>query len=112
MNALGAVVDVLAAVALLAGGALALLAGLGLVRLPDVASRLQAATKPQVLGLALICLGVAPLIDRNDVLALALVVLFQFSTAPIVAQLVGRSAYRSGTVRDSLVADELRDRER
>jgi multicomponent Na+:H+ antiporter subunit G len=39
---------------------------------------------------------------------LVLVGLFQVITAPVVAQLLGRSAYRAGTVRrDLLVVDEL-----
>jgi multicomponent Na+:H+ antiporter subunit G len=37
-----------------------------------------------------------------------LVGLFQVITAPVVSQLLGRSAYRGGTVRrDLLVVDEL-----
>lgn len=104
------VVEVVAAVALLAGAALALVAGLGLLRLPDVAARLQAATKPQVLGLVLVCAGVAPLLHGSEAVALILVALFQLATAPVVAQLVGRSAYRAGHARDRLVADDLADR--
>jgi multicomponent Na+:H+ antiporter subunit G len=41
---------VLSAVLLLAGVALAVLAGLGLVAFPDVFSRMHAATKPATLG--------------------------------------------------------------
>ncbi|MDW5329671.1 monovalent cation/H(+) antiporter subunit G [Plantactinospora sp. KLBMP9567] len=102
--------EVLAAVALVTGGVLAVLAGLGLARLPDATARLQAATKPQVPGLALICVGVAPQIAGGEMFALVLVVLFQLVTAPVVAQLVGRSAYRSGVGRDTLLVDEFRNR--
>lgn len=101
-----------AAVALLVGGMLALLAGLGLVRPADTASRLRAAAKPQVLGLVLVCAGEALLIGGGEARTLILVVLFQFATAPIMAQLVGCAAYRSGAGRGSLVVDELRDRGR
>lgn len=110
MSALETAVHVAAAVALLGGGVLAVVAGLGLVRLPDVAARLQAATKTQALGLVLICAGVAPLIGGGEALTLVLVALFQLATAPIAAQLVGRAAHRSGADRDTLVADEIRDR--
>ncbi len=107
---LSRIADILAAGALLSGGLLALLAGLGLLRLPDVATRLQAATKPQTLGLMLICAGVAPFYGEGaNTVVLILVVMFQLTTAPIVAQLVGRSAYRAGHVR-ALVVDEYASR--
>ncbi|NTW41292.1 MAG: Na+/H+ antiporter subunit G, partial [Cellulomonadaceae bacterium] len=53
------VLDVLAAVCLLGGSFLAFAAGLGLLRFPDVVARIHAATKPQVLGLVLVLLGLA-----------------------------------------------------
>ena len=49
--------DVLAAICLLAGSFLAFAAGLGLLRFPDLLARSHAATKPQVLGLLLMLLG-------------------------------------------------------
>jgi len=48
-----ALADVVAFACLLAGAALCLTAGLGLVRFPDVLSRMHAGTKPQVLGVLL-----------------------------------------------------------
>jgi multicomponent Na+:H+ antiporter subunit G len=51
------VLDVLAAALTLAGAALALVAGVGMVRFPDVFARMHAATKPATLGLLLIVLG-------------------------------------------------------
>src|SRR3712207_8409402 len=44
-----ALADVIAFACLLAGAVLCLTAGLGLVRFPDVLSRMHAGTKPQVL---------------------------------------------------------------
>ena len=44
----------------------------------------------------------------ESAITLVLVVLFQVITAPVISQIVGRSAYRSGTLdRDRLVVDEL-----
>lgn len=100
--------DVLAAVLMLAGAATCLAGALGLVRFPDLLSRMQAATKPQTLGLLLVLLGAALRVELESAVTLLLVGLFQVITAPVVAQLVARSAYRSGAVRhDLLVADEL-----
>ena len=103
-----AVLDVVAAVSMLVGAASCLLGAIGLVRLPDLPARLQAATKPQTLGLALVLLGTALRVELVSAVTLVLVVLFQVITAPVVSQLVGRAAYRSGAVdRSRLVADEL-----
>lgn len=108
---MSAVIDVVSAVLLLAGVSLALLAGLGLVRFPDVFSRMHAATKPATLGMLLITIGAAVRQDDgSDATKLLLVAAFQFLTAPVAAHMIGRAAYRSGTGDlDGLVVDELKD---
>ncbi|MBF9128917.1 monovalent cation/H(+) antiporter subunit G [Plantactinospora sp. S1510] len=104
--------DVLVAGCLVTGGLLSLLAGIALVRFPDVLSRMHAATKPQVLGVLLILLALAvSLRDGADLATLVLIGGFQLATAPLTAQMIGRAAYRTGRVRsDLLVVDELADR--
>jgi multicomponent Na+:H+ antiporter subunit G len=105
------ILDVVSAVLLLTGAATCFMGAVGLVRFPDLLSRMQAATKPQTLGLLLILLGAALRVDLGNAATLLLVGLFQVITAPVVSQLVARSAYRSGTTRrDLLVTDELADR--
>ena len=100
--------DVLSAVLMLAGALSCLLGALGLVRLPSLLSRLQAATKPQTLGLFLILAGTALRVDLESAATLLLVGLFQVITAPVISQIVGRSVHRSGGVRpEVLVVDEL-----
>ncbi|MCW2747732.1 MAG: monovalent cation/proton antiporter, MnhG/PhaG subunit [Nocardioidaceae bacterium] len=103
--------DVASAVCLLAGSFLALTAAIGLVRFPDLFTRMHAATKPQVLGLLLILGGVAFRVrDAGDLGMLAIVAIFQLLTAPVSAHMVGRAAYRTTTVRqDLLLTDELAD---
>ena len=54
MNDVQTVGDVVAVVLLLAGSFLCLTAGLGLVRFPDVLTRMHSGTKPQALGVLLI----------------------------------------------------------
>ena len=95
-----AVIDVAILVLILLGAVLCLSAAVGLLRFRDVPSRLHAATKPQVLGLILICLAIA--LSQRTVggilIGLALVapiVLMQFATAPLSAHIVGRQAYRN-----------------
>jgi multicomponent Na+:H+ antiporter subunit G len=102
------VTDAISAILLLLGALSCLLGTLGLVRLPSPLSRLQAATKPQTLGLLLVLAGTALRLPVESAVTLLLVGLFQVLTAPVISQLVGRSAYRSGAVRpEVLVIDEL-----
>ncbi|MDQ4070609.1 MAG: monovalent cation/H(+) antiporter subunit G [Actinomycetota bacterium] len=106
--------DVVAAVLILAGVALGVVAGVGLQRFPDVFARMHAATKPATLGLVLVLAGAAVRMeDRGDVAKLLLVVILQFVAAPVGAHMIGRAAYRSGVELSRLTSvDELgRDRQ-
>jgi multicomponent Na+:H+ antiporter subunit G len=104
-----AVADVAAAVCLLTGALLTLIAAVGILRFPDVLSRMHSATKPQVLGLLLVLVGLGfRLRDVGSVGILLLVALFQLVTSPIASHMVGRASFRAGQVRqDLLVVDEL-----
>lgn len=94
------------------GALLALIAGIGLQRFPDVFARMHAATKPATLGLALVLSGAALLMpDAGAVAKLLLVVVLQFITAPVGGHLVGRAAYRAGTeLSEETQIDELADK--
>ncbi|MFC4375957.1 monovalent cation/H(+) antiporter subunit G [Nocardia halotolerans] len=100
---------------ILVGCALAFTAALGIVRFPDTLTRMHAATKPQVVGLMLVLTGAG--IDlRGDINAwmLVLIGVFTIITAPVVAHLIGRTAYREQRRRDDLRlrVDELDERRR
>lgn len=103
------VADVIAAAMLLSGSLLALIASIGILRFPDVLSRLHAGSKPQVLGLVLVLSAEALRIRNMPVLGMLIViVLFQFLTVPVSAHLIARAGYRTGHMRsDLLVVDEL-----
>lgn len=94
---MNAVVDVLAAVMLIAGSALALIAAIGLFRMPDAYSRIHVATKPATLAVVF-TVGAAVL--RVPGLApttkLLLAVLLQFWTAPVASHMLGRAAHAAG----------------
>ena len=113
MSVLWQIADVVAAACLLAGAFLCLTAGLGLVRFPDVLTRMHAGTKPQVLGVLLVMVGAAiRLHGWSATWMLLLVAVFQMLTAPVSAHMVSRVAYRRRHVRrDLLLVDELRDAE-
>ena len=109
MSALAAVADVVAIACLLAGSLLCLTAGLGLLRFPDVLTRMHAGTKPQVLGVLLVMTGAAiRLHGWSATWMLLLVAVFQMLTAPVSAHMISRVAYRRRHVRrDLMVVDEL-----
>lgn len=109
MNEVDTVQDVVAVVLLLLGALLCLTAGLGLVRFPDVLTRMHAGTKPQVLGVLLIMVGAAIRLQGwSATWMLLLVAVFQMLTAPVSAHMISRVAYRRRHVRrDRLLVDEL-----
>lgn len=103
------VIDWVSAVFMVVGASMSLAAGIGLLRFPDLLSRMHAATKPQVLGLLLLLASVA-LQSRawSAVPVLVLAWLFQLLTAPVNAHMVGRAAYRTKHLKvETLVLDDL-----
>ncbi len=103
-----AVADVLAAACFLVGAVLTLVAAIGQVRMPDLLSRMHAATKPQVLGTVLVVAGLALRLREPGVVGLlVLVVLLQMATSVVAGHMVGRASFRAGQVREDLrVVDE------
>ncbi|MGB4776808.1 monovalent cation/H(+) antiporter subunit G [Microbacterium sp.] len=108
------ILDLVALVLVLIGALLCVTAAIGLLRFHDVPTRLHAATKPQVLGLVLICIAIALAMRSWSVVAfLVPIVVIQFATAPLSAHMVGRQAYRNGTIDErSLYVDELAEARR
>lgn len=101
--------DLIVSVLIILGGFFAAVAGLGLLRLPDVLIRMHASTKAGTLGVGLIVLGVAIHFGEALIVTKALlIVVFLLLTAPVAAHLIGRAAYRSGI---PLSKDTLRDDE-
>lgn len=103
------VVDVIAAVLLLTGSALALIAAIGMFRMPDAYSRIHVATKPATL--AVVCtVGAAVLRvpDLAPTTKLLLAVALQFWTAPVASHMLGRAAHSAGLRPDEpWVVDDL-----
>jgi multicomponent Na+:H+ antiporter subunit G len=104
--------DVLSDVLLLVGAAFLLLAALGVLRMPDLFTRMQPATKAATLGISC-TLGAAALHFGDPVIALRVLatIVFFFLTAPVTAHLIGRASYFVGVpLWEHTVADELRGR--
>jgi multicomponent Na+:H+ antiporter subunit G len=87
-----------------------LLGCVGLVRLPDIYTRLQAATKCVTLGTCLILIGsaVVTAVDPMGVKAL-ICMAFVLVTSPTAAHAIARGAYKAGVPLDkSSVVDLYR----
>lgn len=91
-----------------------LIAALGLLRMPDLFTRMQASSKASTLGLVSLMLAVAIHFGDLGVGARAvLIIAFFFLTAPVAAHMIGRAAYLAGvplwkgTERDELKAELL-----
>lgn len=105
------------AVMMLCGATFMLIAALGLVRMPDLFTRMHATSKAGSLGAGLILLAVAIHYGDLGISARALATLaFILLTAPIAAHVIGRVAYFvgvpfwEGTLLDELGARQFRTR--
>ncbi|MGE0444030.1 MAG: monovalent cation/H(+) antiporter subunit G [Vicinamibacterales bacterium] len=100
-------IDVLTAVLWMIGAAFALLAAVGVLRMPDVFTRMQASTKASTLGLGCLLIGAAlQLGDASSVLKTAAIAAFILLTTPVSAHAIARASYLAdvplwkGTVLD------------
>ena len=99
------VLDGIASVLIVLGALMSLLAGIAVLRFPDTMSRIHAATKPQVLGIMLLMLGLGLRLGAPGVIGmLVLIVILQFVTAPVSAHLTVRVAFRNA--KDGPDSDE------
>lgn len=102
-------IDVLTAICLLLGALMSLAAAIGLLRFPDLMSRMHAATKPQVLGLLLMLAAIGLQMRAWSLLPILIVAwMFQLLTVPVSAHMVGRAGYRTKHRRPEMLSvDEL-----
>lgn len=91
------VLQYLAALLMVSGALFSLLAAVGMLRLPDVYTRMHAASKAGVVGAGLVLLALAfAAADAPVVLRVILGILFLLLTTPVSAHLLARAAYRTG----------------
>jgi multicomponent Na+:H+ antiporter subunit G len=89
--------ELLTAGLLLVGATVGLLAAVGVLRMPDVLARMQAATKAAALGTSCLLLAVAVYFGALDVTVRAgLIVAFIFLTSPVSAHVLARAAFAAG----------------
>ena len=90
-------IQILAGLLIVAGAFFALLAAVGVLRMPDVFTRMQSSTKASTLGLGCLLLGLA-LLHPNAafVIRAGSIVAFVMLTTPGSAHVLARAAARTG----------------
>ena len=98
----------------LLGAVLTLLSAVGVVRFPDVLSRMQALTKASTLGVVLVALGsMFVLTNANDITSALAAALLQLLTLPISASLIARATYLARGIEHHIDSvDELAEADR
>jgi multicomponent Na+:H+ antiporter subunit G len=102
-------IEIVTSVFLLIGAGFILIAALGLLRFPDLFTRMHATAKASSFGIGCILIGVTLTFPSFIVIAkCVMVLLFIFLTIPVATQMIGRAAYLlkvpfwKGTVGDDL----------
>ncbi len=99
-------------IALVGGAFFALAGALGILKMPDTFSRMQAATNVSTFGLLGILLGaliyaIADGQGAATIIKIALIGIFALCTNPLSAHALSRAAYRAGIrPRRNLVCDD------
>jgi multicomponent Na+:H+ antiporter subunit G len=85
------------------------IAGLGILRMPDVFMRMSAATKASTLGIGFLLIAVSVKFPFLEIISrTAAIIIFVLLTAPVAAHMIGRAAYVVGVpLWKSSIVDEL-----
>jgi multicomponent Na+:H+ antiporter subunit G len=99
-------------IVLIIGTAFVLLAAVGVLRMPDLYSRMHASTKAGTLGVSCLMLAVAIHFGELGITTRALLVIaFLFLTAPVAATIIANAAYFTDVPQwEGTVIDELSER--
>ena len=104
--------ETLTSLLMLTGASFAFLSALGILRFPDLFSRMQAATKGSAFGVTCLLLAVAVHFAELGIATRAIVtIFFVLLTAPVAAHMIGRAAYFVGVpLWPGTITDELKGR--
>ena len=111
--------DIATGVIWVAGAVFALLAAVGVLRMPDVFTRMQASTKASTLGLGCLLIGAAlQMGDFASFIRIASIGAFVLLTTPVAGHVIARASYFAevslwkGTVLDERQRDAKRDHQK
>lgn len=93
-----------------AGAFFMLLAGIGILRMPDLFLRMSSTAKAGTLGAGLILIGAALHFNEFSIFTrTSAIIVFLFLTAPVATHMIGRAAYFDGIpLWKGTVLDELK----
>ncbi|WP_240376517.1 monovalent cation/H(+) antiporter subunit G [Bacillus piscicola] len=98
------------------GALLNLISAIGIIRLPDVYSRLHASTKAATLGVMCILIGTFlffSIVDGDINARILLAIVFIFITSPVGGHLISRAGYHAGvSLWESSIKDDLHTKKR
>ncbi|MGW8251336.1 MAG: monovalent cation/H(+) antiporter subunit G [Anaerolineales bacterium] len=100
--------QIIGVLALLAGTLFSFLGILGMIRMPDVYTRLHATGKVSVFGAVLILVAAIALTPLSLWKGLVLIILLMLS-APEVSHAIASAAYRAGIPMKSAARDDLQE---
>ncbi len=108
------IIEIIASIVLLTGAGFMLISALGIVRFPDLYTRMHAATKASSLGVMLILTAVCIYFFSWILLVKAiLTILFIFATVPVASHLIAGTAHILKIPRwKNTVMDEWEENER
>ncbi len=104
--------DLLCALCVVIGASFIAIAGIGILRMPDLFMRMSCTTKVTTLGTGFIMLAVAVKFPQIEVMSRTLAItVFTFLTAPVAAHVIARAAYVSGVrLWEGTTVDQLCNR--
>lgn len=106
--------ELLSGTLLLLGTFFILLSAIGILRMPDLYTRMSATTKASTLGIGLVLIGTTLYWHDFGIASRSIaIILFLFLTAPVAAHIIGRAAYFGGEpLWDETRIDELKEKQK
>ncbi|MCW8795873.1 MAG: monovalent cation/H(+) antiporter subunit G [Chlorobium sp.] len=87
-------IEILSGIFLLLGTLFILLSAIGILKMPDLYTRMSATTKASTLGIGLVLIGTGIYWQDFGIASRAVaIIVFLFLTAPVAAHIIGRAAY-------------------
>ena len=87
-------IEIIGGTVLLAGSFFILVSAVGVVKMPDIFTKMSATTKASTMGVGLVLIGTAIFWQDIGIIArAAIIITFLFLTAPVAAHVIGRAAY-------------------
>jgi multicomponent Na+:H+ antiporter subunit G len=105
-------IEIISGIIILLGSFFILISAIGIIRMPDLFTRMSATTKASTLGVGLVLLGTALFWQDIGISSRSIIIIiFLFLTAPVAAHIIGRAAYFDKVpLWNKTKVDELKDK--